>query len=535
MKKIFTDKHPTLIAIIWPIMAAGTALLVLRYLHNGHLSVSDDILFPAFLLLGCYLAASVVVFLAKITRLKGLLFGPAVFAGMASIVLLAIIVFSFQYSRLDITVVFCLLGLLSLIYYMLPSFRGISLIFLFVASIAVVLYPQVRSTPPSSTLKSSDFVLNEYKSHLYDLDIRKYQNLVPRSTTHSAMAAIGRHKDVYLLVMSNGDIYSVRNLGSDKAIETVRWNIRVPVNHKKFYADAGTSAFLQYFRTLDVLILNSDTSSQMLVSHHYWNESEQCATMRVSFLKFSDIREIESGNAVWEDLFETTPCLLLQPEAWAFRGMEGGGRLALLNSENVLLTVGDHGVNGHDYDENFVDDPGASYGKTLRIGLNSGEAEVFTTGHRNQQGLYVDHKGSIWSTEHGPRGGDELNLLEAGHLYGWPRITYGTDYGSLTWPLEAPKDQSKYTLPVFSWVPAIGVSNLAGIGGETPFPFWRDDLIISSLLSQSLYRTRIEQESIRYLEPIPIGERIRDLLIDENGIILWTDSRSLIQILPATQ
>jgi len=76
-----------------------------------------------------------------------------------------------------------------------------------------------------------------------------------------------------------------------------------------------------------------------------------------------------------------------------------------------------------------------SYGKTILIHLDDGTSEIYSLGHRNPQGLYVTPEGAIWSTEHGPQGGDELNLIVRGANYGWPLVTYGTDYGSAAWPL----------------------------------------------------------------------------------------------------
>ena len=65
---------------------------------------------------------------------------------------------------------------------------------------------------------------------------------------------------------------------------------------------------------------------------------------------------------------------------------------------------------------------------------------MYTMGHRNPQGLYITPEGTVWSTEHGPQGGDELNLLVRGANYGWPLVTYGTDYGSAAWPLSHNQD-----------------------------------------------------------------------------------------------
>ncbi|UPJ40050.1 PQQ-dependent sugar dehydrogenase [Bradyrhizobium sp. 40] len=128
-------------------------------------------------------------------------------------------------------------------------------------------------------------------------------------------------------------------------------------------------------------------------------------------------------------------------------------------------------------------DPAASYGKTLAIKIADGRA---TMGHRNSEGLYVDRSGTIWSTEHGPQGGDELNRVVQGANYGWPYATYGTDCGSFSWPLNKPElDRKNYETPVFAWVPSIAVANLVGVERGL-FSEWEGDLLIATLKAMTL-------------------------------------------------
>ena len=211
----------------------------------------------------------------------------------------------------------------------------------------------------------------------------------------------------------------------------------------------------------------------------------------------------------WRTLYETTPCLPIRGEGRrrgiSFMGQFGGGRMALLDPQTVLLTVGDFGFDGVASLEAPSQDPGTSYGKTIAINIGDGRATLFTLGHRNPQGLFIDRSGTVWSTEHGPQGGDELNQLVRGKNYGWPYATYGTDYGSFSWPLNKPEAEQDYQTPVFAWVPSIGVSNLLAIEGEL-FPQWRGDLLIGSLRAQTLFRARVREGHVAYLEPISAGE-----------------------------
>ncbi|HXW98020.1 MAG TPA: PQQ-dependent sugar dehydrogenase, partial [Gemmatimonadales bacterium] len=157
-----------------------------------------------------------------------------------------------------------------------------------------------------------------------------------------------------------------------------------------------------------------------------------------------------------------------------------------------------------------------------------------TIGHRNPQGLFIDPNGAVWETEHGPQGGDELNLLEAGLNYGWPHVTYGTDYNKHTWPRNPVQGQhTGYTMPVYVWLPSIGTSNLIRLRGDL-FPLWKDDLIVSSLVGGEVFRIRLDGKRVVFAEPLRIGERVRDLIEDHTGrIIMWTDSRSIIEMRPS--
>lgn len=210
--------------------------------------------------------------------------------------------------------------------------------------------------------------------------------------------------------------------------------------------------------------------------------------------------------------------------------------MLLLDPDHLLLSVGDQGYNGVDFPDqpDWVQNPSASYGKTVRISLADGSWQPYTIGHRNPQGLLSDGQGRIWLTEHGPQGGDELNLLTAGSNYGWPKVTYGTDYGKQAWPLNPRQGRHEgFVEPVYSWAKSIGPSNLIEIRGNL-FTSWAGDLLIGTLIGESLMRIRLDQGHVRLIEPIPVGERVRDLIEDSSGrIVLLTDSYSLVILEPA--
>ena len=177
-----------------------------------------------------------------------------------------------------------------------------------------------------------------------------------------------------------------------------------------------------------------------------------------------------------------------------------------------------------------------SYGKTMLFDLVTGQSRVYTRGHRNPQGLAVGSDGRVWSTEHGPKGGDELNRLLDGKDYGAPHVTYGTEYGMMTWPGNPYQGRHEgYEKPTYAWVPSIAVSQLIVVERDA-FPYWKGDLIVSSLKDASLYRIRIEGDRAVFAEPIPIGHRIRDIIETADGsIVLKTDDDFLVYLEPASE
>lgn len=174
-------------------------------------------------------------------------------------------------------------------------------------------------------------------------------------------------------------------------------------------------------------------------------------------------------------------------------------------------------------------DPALASGKILIIDVNNGSWKTFSMGHRNQLGLYYTD-GIIYETENGPMGGDELNIIEKGINYGWPIESHGTEYTMYTLvEASAPGRHDKYTKPVFSWVPAIAVSQLLKVKGF--HSTWKGDLILSSLKAMSVFRVRVDKNKAEFVEQIYLGHRVRDIIEDEDlGILLTTDDRMLIHL-----
>ena len=176
-----------------------------------------------------------------------------------------------------------------------------------------------------------------------------------------------------------------------------------------------------------------------------------------------------------------------------------GGRMAFLPDGTFALTIGE----GFEYREK-AQDLTSDLGKIVRLNEDGsvpqdnpfvGEAsvrpEIYTRGHRNEQGLIFDvPSGRLWETEHGPRGGDELNIIVARRNYGWPVITYGMDYsGAYVSPYT---QRPGLEQPVIYWTPSIAPSGLAMYRGDK-FPAWRGDLFVGALAFKHLRRVHLDE------------------------------------------
>ncbi|MFC4260997.1 PQQ-dependent sugar dehydrogenase [Marinobacter lacisalsi] len=220
-----------------------------------------------------------------------------------------------------------------------------------------------------------------------------------------------------------------------------------------------------------------------------------------------------------------------------------GGRMAWLGDGTLLLTLGD----GFDYREE-AQKLSSHIGTIVRLNVdgsvpgdnpfvNNGQArpEIFSYGHRNVQGLvYDDASRQVIIHEHGPRGGDEINRIEAGLNYGWPVATYGLDY---TWARVTPFTRYPGTeQPLLHWTPSIAPSGMTLYDGEL-FPQWQGSLLVGGLVTQAVHRVALSPDGATDMEKLfsELGARIRDVRTGPDGAIyLLTDSPEgrLVRVAP---
>lgn len=212
-------------------------------------------------------------------------------------------------------------------------------------------------------------------------------------------------------------------------------------------------------------------------------------------------------------------------------GFHFGSRIVFLGDGSLLFSVGEGAM------ADPAQDMGQHWGKILRIMEDGSPAtdnpfharidaqqEIWSYGHRNPQGMAVHPEtGKVYATEHGPRGGDELNLVEPGKNYGWPVITYGYNYNGTK--VSDKTSEPGMEQPLVNWTPSIAASGLAFYTGDV-FPEWKGDLFAGGLVLKQVRRVKFEGERIVGEETLQFDERIRDVRMGPDGYLyVLTDER----------
>jgi glucose/arabinose dehydrogenase len=221
-----------------------------------------------------------------------------------------------------------------------------------------------------------------------------------------------------------------------------------------------------------------------------------------------------------------------------------GCRIAQAPDGNLFVTLGDH-FEPRDEAQNLSLDNG----KIVRIapdgsippdnpfaGKQGARGEIWSYGHRNPQGLaFNPASGKLWEQEHGPRGGDEVNVIEKGRNYGWPVIGYGIDYNGAK--IHEATAKPGMEQPLKYWVPSIAPSGMAFYTGNL-FPAWKGNLFIGALRGELLVRLELDGEKVVKEERLltALGERIRDVRQGPDGALwLLTDNPNgrVLRLTPA--
>ncbi len=225
-------------------------------------------------------------------------------------------------------------------------------------------------------------------------------------------------------------------------------------------------------------------------------------------------------------------------------GLHYGCRIAQARDGNLFLTTGEH-YSSRDFAQRLDN----HLGKVIRIapdgsvpkdnpfvGTAGAKPEIWSYGHRNSQGALIHPvSGKLWIHEHGPRGGDEINIPQAGRNYGWPVIGYGIDYSGAKIHESTHKEGMEQ--PIRQWTPVIAPSGFAIYQGDL-FPAWKGNAFIGGLVTRTLVRLELDGEKVTKEERLlgALNERFRDVRAGPDGaIFLLTDNAAgrILRVTPA--
>lgn len=224
-------------------------------------------------------------------------------------------------------------------------------------------------------------------------------------------------------------------------------------------------------------------------------------------------------------------------------GHHFGSRLVFARDGRLFVTLGERNK-----ERDSAQDLGTHIGKIVRIekdgavpadnpfnGRKGARPEIWSYGHRNIQGAALHPEtGKLWTHEHGPRGGDEINIAEPGRNYGWPVITFGREYHGPAIGEGTAKEGMEQ--PLHYWVPSIAPSGMAFHSGNA-YPAWKGQLFVGALAAKQLVRLELDPDGrVRAEERIAIGERVRDVREGPDGALyLLTDEDAgrLLRVVPA--
>lgn len=265
----------------------------------------------------------------------------------------------------------------------------------------------------------------------------------------------------------------------------------------------------------------------------------QFASNGLIYLSYSAAGEGGSNTAVMRARLNGNrledPQVIFEARPKTEGGNHYGSRLLFAPDGTLFVTLGDRfsyrdeaqSTANHIGTVVRINDDGSVPKDNPFVGKAGALPEIYSFGHRNSQGIALrPGTTEIWQHEHGPRGGDEVNILKPGANYGWPKITYGIDYsGAIISDKQALPGMEQ---PVVYWVPSIGPSGMAFYTGDK-FPKWKGDLFIGALAKTHLRRLRLDGAKVVEQEELLAGleERIRDVRSGPDGFLyVVTDDSS---------
>ena len=241
--------------------------------------------------------------------------------------------------------------------------------------------------------------------------------------------------------------------------------------------------------------------------------------------------EINFSNIEFKKFFSTDECVHATDNIdGEFNAQQSGGRIIEYDEKHIALSVGEFRERHLAQNKNSIN------GKIIKINLETSGYEIISMGHRNPQGLYFDRENNfILSTEHGPRGGDEINLIDLEKIneseilnYGWPISSAGVHYKETQlkvekYPLNNSHKVFGFIEPLKSFVPSIGISEITKIGNNK--------YVVSSMKEASLYFFELNNNKISNLKKVVVNERVRDVKFNNNKLYLFLENTSSLGVI----
>lgn len=280
--------------------------------------------------------------------------------------------------------------------------------------------------------------------------------------------------------------------------------------------------------------------------------SPDFATDRTIYFSYAEPRTDGNGTAVAKGVLDDGPAPTLSQAQVIFRQQPTyrssghfGSRLAFAPDGTLFVTLGER-MSGSERAQDLA----THFGKVVRIrtdgsappdnpfiGRAGARPEVWTWGHRNPQSAAIHPQtGELWTVEHGPRGGDEINIARKGLNFGWPEVSFGKEYTGGTVG-DGSGEAEGFTPPLYYWVPSIAPSGMTFYDGEA-FPAWKGNLFVGALAGQHLARLVLDGERVVAEERLlaDLGARIRDVRTGPDGLIYVItdeDDGKILRLVPA--
>jgi glucose/arabinose dehydrogenase len=295
----------------------------------------------------------------------------------------------------------------------------------------------------------------------------------------------------------------------------------LPTQKQTTIGRAGTAAERlndSRFAITDIAVLTQTAdTAQLLISYPRYNSARDCVSVVVYSYQanFGAQPGLKRGK-LW---FQSNPCVPVGAVQHA------AGRLEVIDSKNAYLTIGDLG-----YPEIGDKTKRGTLGSVMKISAN--KVTQISSGHRNAQGIVLIGK-DLYTSEHGPRGGDELNLIQQGIDYGWPIVTYGERYsfGDYVKPTN-PGSHNGFRKPLTYWVPSVAPTELIQLPAASTWGDWSSSIVMGTLREESLIFIQMKNKRVvGQMQTVNVDERIRDLDLTKDGLIIaTTDNGKLLLI-----